>query len=275
MTTPGRFSKPLKIFGFLYFAFNFVIFVVICILAIYTTGKYRQFSPAWIYLLIPGIGMLSGHWICTGKYGWARSLVMAVSLVCSSAVLFIAFVAGPQMDELKAEKFKKMQADQKHLLDEHTERMFLGVYAEDINTVKEQLAKGVDVNALNKTKQTALHVTQNADIARLLIARGTNIHARDDMGMTPIFNKEVPIAGMLLDAGADIDAKSAEGNTLFLWYTYSGYLDGINFLVARGADVNACNADQHNAVDIAKHFHPNSDIIKYLQTLNIQDCKTP
>jgi hypothetical protein len=275
MTEPGRFTKPLKIFGFLYFSFNCLIFVVIAILAIYTTVKYRQFSPAWIYLLIPGIGILSGYWIRTGKYGWTRSLIIAVSLVCSSIFLFIAFVAGPQMDTLKAEKFKKMHADQNHPLDGPTKRMFFGVYAGDINIVKEQLAKGVDVNAINETRQTALHVTQNADIARFLIEAGANVHARDDMGMTPIFNKEVSIAGMLLEAKADIEARSAKGNTLFLWYTYSGYLDGIKFLVSKGADVNACNVDQHNALDIAEHFHANSETLTYLQTLNIQNCKAP
>jgi len=194
----GKLTKFLKILGSLYLIFNLIIFAAIFVQAISSSGKYMQFSPGWTFLFYPTIGMLSGYWIRTGKYGWARSLVIAVSLICSAALLFIVFVIDPQMKELEAEIFEKMQVEQQKLLDEKTARMFAGVYGSDINIVKEQLANGVAVNAINETQQTALHVTQNVEIARLLIERGANIHAKDDMGSTPIFNKEVAIAGILV-----------------------------------------------------------------------------
>jgi len=270
MVKQGRLSKCSNILGFIYFLFNFVLFTVILILAIFTTGKYLQFSPGWIFLTFPAIGMLSGYWIRTGKYGWWRSLIVAFSCLCSAVFLFIAFVGGPQMEKVKEEKFAKWQEVE---LAKNTKQMFDGVYSEDINMLKEQLEKGVDVNAVNETQSTALHITKDTDIARMLLERDANIHARDDAGMTPIFNKEVEIAGMLLDAGADINAKSTKGNTPFIWYTYSGYLEGIQFLVSRGAKINMCNSDNHNAVDIAKHFHPQTDILQYLMTLEITPCK--
>jgi hypothetical protein len=265
-------TKAFKIFGFLYFIFNFLIFIAIFILAIYTSVKYQQFSSGWMLVLLPSIGMLSGYWLRSGKYGWLRSVIIAVSFVFTLALLFIAFVSGPQLDKLKAEKFKQMHAEQENQLDESTDRLFLGVYGGDIEIVKQQLAKGVDVNATNETEDTALHVTQNAEIARLLIKHGANIHAKNDLGTTPIFNKDIEIAEILLDAGVDINSRTEKGNTLLMRYTYSGYLDGIKFLLERGADVNACNSDKQNALDIAEHFQPNTDTLRYLQSLHLKKC---
>ena len=265
-------SKFLKIFGSLYFALNCLILITIFILAIFTSGKYLQFSPGWIFLLFPGIGMLSGYWIRTGNFNWARSLIIAVSLLCSIVFLFIAFVAGPQLEKLEAENLAKWQNVQTIELDKKIKRMFFGVYGSDLIVVKEQLALGVDVNVVNETQQTALHVTQDTDIARLLLEHGADIHAQDDTGTTPIFNKEIEIAKLLLDAGVDINSRNERANTLLIRYTYAGYLEGIKFLVTRGADINSCNLDHHNAMDIAEHFHPDSDTREYLKTLNIQNC---
>jgi hypothetical protein len=273
MKKRDRFTRSIKIFGFLYFAFNFLIFIVLSILCTYTILKYQEVSMVWGYLLIPVLGMLSGYWIRTEKYGRTRSLIIVISLVCSSAFFYFAFVVGPQMDELKAEKFKKIHTENKRVLDEPTQRFFLGLYAGDINIVKEMLAKGVNVNSVNQTSQTPLHVTQNADIAKTLIAAGGNVSAVDDTGATPIFNKEVPIAGLLLDAGADIEARNENGNTPLLSYVYSGYLEGVKFLLSRGADINVCNADKHSALYIAKHFHPNTDLVRFLKKANVQACE--
>ncbi|MBW2710116.1 MAG: hypothetical protein JRD04_12830 [Deltaproteobacteria bacterium] len=268
----GNLSKFLKIFGLLYFLLNFIGFAALLVLAINAAGKYLSFSPGWVYLLSPAIGVLSGYWIYSGKFGWGRSLVIAFSLLCSAATLFIVFVAVPQVEHLNNEVKKQAAIVQKNQLDPNVERLFLGVYSGDIAIVTEQLNKDVDVNARNETRQTALHVTQNPDIARLLIEHGADIGAKNDSGAIPIFNKEVNIVKILLAAGTDINARDEEGNTLLIWYSYSGYLEGIQFLVKRGIDINACNTDRQNSLNIAEHFQPNTDTMTYLQTLNIQPC---
>ncbi|SHJ99326.1 hypothetical protein SAMN02745165_03710 [Malonomonas rubra DSM 5091] len=102
----------------------------------------------WGYLLIPVLGMLSGYWIRTEKYGRTRSLIIVISLICSSAFFYFAFVVGPQMDELKADKFQKTHAENKSMIGEPTQRLFLSSCAGDINIVKEILAKGVNFNSL-------------------------------------------------------------------------------------------------------------------------------
>jgi len=156
--------------------------------------------------------------------------------------------------------------------DEDVYQFFVSAYSSDIDLLSKQLAKGVDVNSINDTQQTALHLTQNTKFARLLIEHGANVNARNDFGQTPLFNKEVAMATLLLDAGADINAISDAGNTALLWYTYSGYLDGIKLLVSKGADINICNIDHNNAVNIAEHFHHDSELLKYLDKLHIAKC---
>lgn len=272
MTSSKKYKKILGTFGILYFFGNFVFFAAILFLAISTSRDSQQLLPSALLSLFPGIGMLSGYWIRAGKYGWARSIVIAASLIISTVFFYIAFVTGPQLDTLKAEKFAQRQKQKQTQLDEDTQRLFLGIYAGDISIVKEQLDKAVAVNVRNETRQTPLHITQETEIARLLIELGADVNATDDMGMTPIFNKEVAIAEMLLSAGADINHRNEKGNTPLILYTYAGYLEGITFLVERGADINICNTDKNNALVIAKHFHPESDVLKYLHSLDIQNC---
>ncbi len=265
--------KPLKIFAFIYASFNFIILAALLALCFGTSSHYQQLSYGWTLLSIPAIGILCSYWIGRGKFGRIQTLLMAVSFVCSATILYIAFVTGPQMKELKAEKLNKLQAKQHQPLNQEIERMFLGLYTDDAKIVKEQLNKGVDVNVRNETRQTPLHVTQNAAIAKLLIEMGADLYAKNNLGDTPIFNKEIQIAQILLDAGVDIDDRNEENNTLLIRYTYAGYLDGITYLVKRGADINICNSDKQNPMDIAEHFHPNTDTLKYLQTLDIKKCQ--
>lgn len=273
MTSSKKYKKILGIFGILYFFGNFVFFAAILFLAIATSRDSQQLFPSALLSLFPGIGMLSGYWIRAGKYGWARSFVIAISLVVTAVGLYIAFVTGPQLDTLKAEKFAKLQKQKQTQLDEDTQRLFLGIYSGDIGIVKEQLKKGVAVSVRNETRQTPLHITQDTEIARLLIELGADVNATDDMGMTPISNKEIEIATLLLAAGADVNARGEKGNTPFLWYSYSGYLDGLKLLVNSGADITACNDDNNNAFNIAEHFQPNTESFRYLSTLKIPACK--
>lgn len=144
--------------------------------------------------------------------------------------------------------------------------MFLALYVDDSETVRQQLEKGVNVNAKNDTGQTPLHVTQNKSIARMLILKGADVNAVDDVGMTPMFNKEADLLKILIDAGADISQRSNKGNTLLIWYSYSGYLEGIQYLVSLGSPVNAKNIDGQTAYDIAETFE-HFKLLDYLKSV--------
>ena len=57
----------------------------------------------------------------------------------------------------------------------------------DIDSVKDFLANGVGVDAVNEYKQTALHVAKTMEIAELLLSKGADINFKSNLD-TPLFN---------------------------------------------------------------------------------------
>ncbi len=157
-------------------------------------------------------------------------------------------------------------------LESETQKMFEALYVNDLKTVREQLNKGVSANAKNDVGQTPLHATQDLAILKLLISSGADVDSSDGDGRTPIFNKEIELIKVLIVAGADIHHRSNKGNTVLIWYSYSGYLEGIQYIVSLGADVNAINVDGQTAYDIAEHF-AHFKLLEYLMSIGAQPGK--
>ncbi len=67
-------------------------------------------------------------------------------------------------------------------LDALIERLFMGVYSDDLIIVTDQLDRGIAVNARNETWQTPLHEAQNQAVVSLLIARVADIMVLDATG---------------------------------------------------------------------------------------------
>ena len=150
--------------------------------------------------------------------------------------------------------------------DYHSDSVYLGrkeakllghVSSGDLAAVKKFLDRGGNVNLQDEPGMTPLHHAVNADwkgrnheMVKLLIDRGANVKAIDDTHHTPLHmasNKET--AELLIDAGADVNAKTgSEGETLLFsaaWgaaqgasKSYEMYLNLAKLLIAKGADVN-------------------------------------
>ena len=84
--------------------------------------------------------------------------------------------------------------------------------AEDGNleTVKQHLAAGTDVNAKNDRGSTPLHYADTKEIAELLIAKGANINLKNKNGSTPLHSAAL-----------------------------MGRKENVDLLIAKGANVNA------------------------------------
>lgn len=263
MSVKSKLPILIKIFGSVYFFLNCIIFVVMFVFAIQALIK-TDMSPGFVVFILPLIGILSGYWIWTAKYGWWRMLIIAVSLLLTLAIAFTAVFIAPKMEQHnknKSEGHKKVNN-----LDPEVKTLFLALYANDLKTVRRQLEKGVNASAKNDTGETPLHITQNKAIVKMLIQKGADVNAVDADNMTPIFNKEVEIAKILVEAGADIHLKSKKGNTPLIWYSYSGYMEGIQYLVSIGASVNIKNSDGHTAYDIAEEFGHHK-LLAYLKSI--------
>ena len=150
--------------------------------------------------------------------------------------------------------------------DPHVDSVYLGrdesnmlgdVSAGNIVAVKKFLDKGGNVNLQDEPGMTPLHHAVNSDwkgknrkMVKLLIDRGANVKAIDDTHHTPLHmtsNKET--AQLLIDAGADVNAKTRrEGKTLLFSAahgaaqghpkSYERYLDLAKLLITKGANVN-------------------------------------
>ena len=105
--------------------------------------------------------------------------------------------------------------------------------------------------------QQLLEACKNNDIvsAKLLVAKGANVNAKDKESRTPIFlwvedrtplnlacyYGNIDLAEFLIEKGADVNTKDNMGRTLLSWACYYENINLAKFLIEKGADVNATN----------------------------------
>jgi len=150
--------------------------------------------------------------------------------------------------------------------DYHQDSIYLGrkeakvlgyVNGGDIEAVKEFLDQGGNVNLQDEPGMTPLHHAVNSDykeshlgMIKLLIERGADANAIDDTHHTPLhMASNATIASLLIDAGADVNAKTKREGDILLFSaawgaaqgapkTHQMYLELTKLLLAKGADVN-------------------------------------
>lgn len=117
----------------------------------------------------------------------------------------------------------------------------------DVQAVRDELAKGIDVNSQATDGRTLLiHAlySDQVDVAKMLIAQGADVKKaveRDIMqGQTALhWARDAELVKMLLARGADVNAKDADGNTPLHVAAVKAPRDVVELLVAHGADRNA------------------------------------
>ena len=150
--------------------------------------------------------------------------------------------------------------------DYHEDSVYLGrkeaellgyVNSGNIRGVKDFLDKGGNVNLQDEPGMTPLHHAVNSDwkeshlgMIKLLIERGANVNAIDDIHHTPLhMASNATVAGLLIDAGADVNAKTQRTGETPLYAaarnaaqgaskSYDVYLNLTKILIAKGADPN-------------------------------------
>ncbi|KAL7956687.1 ankyrin repeat-containing domain protein [Trichoderma compactum] len=79
------------------------------------------------------------------------------------------------------------------------------------------------------------------DMVKLLLDQGANIEAKDDDGDTPLIsairigNGNAGVVKLLLDRGADVEVEDEYGNTPLQFAKRQGYEDVVKLLLDRGA----------------------------------------
>src|SRR5262245_52782913 len=117
----------------------------------------------------------------------------------------------------------------------------------DREAVKTLLKQAADVNAAQGDGMTALHwaaVKNDAELARTLLYAGANARAMTRIGnYTPLVlaaqSGNAAVIEPLLEAGSDVNTKTANGTTVLMLAAASGNTDAVKRLLDKGADLNA------------------------------------
>jgi ankyrin repeat protein len=100
----------------------------------------------------------------------------------------------------------------------------------------------------------------------LLLNNGSDIHARDELGNTPLMaaamNADAAVLELLLKAGADVNATNKAGATSLM--RAATFEDKARMLVAKGADVKARSRLDNTALILAARKVGNSGTVRLL-----------
>lgn len=129
------------------------------------------------------------------------------------------------------------------------EKLFDSVCDGNRREVMEALKAGADVNAKEDAElRTALHLAARENytlIAVILLERGADIEAKTNYGRTPlheaVYYGSTDVCELLLEYGADINAKDKKGFTPLHLAVGDGRDWLVELLLEHGADVHAKN----------------------------------
>ena len=140
----------------------------------------------------------------------------------------------------------------------------------DLDQLKGLIAKGTDINARDKEGNTPLMLaasTGHKAIADLLVAEGARIDAKNNKRNTALHGAaaagHTTVADLLIAKGAEINGKNEGGDTPLMLAALTGYRGVAELLIAKGADINASKEDGHTPLYIAS-LHGNTEVADLL-----------
>ncbi|MBN2581607.1 MAG: ankyrin repeat domain-containing protein [Planctomycetes bacterium] len=139
---------------------------------------------------------------------------------------------------------------------------FLAVHGGNISEVENMLGRHDDwVDTVNDEGAQPIHVAAmegKTKVAVMLLERGADIEAKHKNSWRPLCwaceRGHAPTAEMLLDRGAEIDARDRWGRTPLYWAATHGHKPVVELLIARKADVNAADENGSTPLHEAVRF---------------------
>lgn len=120
--------------------------------------------------------------------------------------------------------------------------MALACQQEDAKLLAILLEHGANPNGTDADGWPGLHLTKSEELARQLLDFHANVNSRVPGGTTPLHSmsfKSLPMARLLIERGAEVDARDADGRTPLIWAISSARAELVELLLQHGADVNA------------------------------------
>jgi ankyrin repeat protein len=158
-----------------------------------------------------------------------------------------------------------------------------------IELIEMLITYGCDVNEVNGWKGSALIqalIAGRQDIAQLLIRHGAQVNAANRQGETALHvacrRKDIPSITFLLENKANVDAKSSDGLTPLLDFTYDRVhpcnaatcetcdedIEILNLLLKAGADPNAVSNSRRNVIHYVT-MKPNARMLVFFAKLGV------
>jgi ankyrin repeat protein len=118
----------------------------------------------------------------------------------------------------------------------------------EVTAVGQLLQEGTPPNGAASGGWTALHRAAyggHRQIAQVLLDAGADLNAKDKQGFTPLhwavyesllLPEAQEVAKLLVVRGADVNARDREGSTPLFWALWVGNRNLADFLLAHGAD---------------------------------------
>jgi ankyrin repeat protein len=135
------------------------------------------------------------------------------------------------------------------------------VIRDDLSAVRILLTFGANPNILDDLGHTALHFVRSVGICKLLLDAKVDVHARNAYyGRTALHpyggrTREIKVVDMLIQAGIDVDARDADGETPLMNAIYYTLTPMAHRLLELGANVNATNwSNKYSPLHFAAEF---------------------
>ena len=130
------------------------------------------------------------------------------------------------------------------------------VHNDDPQVVKFLLSSGVDVNAKNEDEESAMTIAARhgkGENLKTLIEAGGTFDLKDEelndlLGAAVDNPNATQAIKILLNAGANPDAKDQDGTSIVMLAAKSGRADAVKLLIDHGADLNAVDNDGWTAL---------------------------
>ncbi|MBW2529302.1 MAG: ankyrin repeat domain-containing protein [Deltaproteobacteria bacterium] len=153
---------------------------------------------------------------------------------------------------------------------EREKRLMEAAMAGATDSVRELLDAGVDVDALDSCRRTALSHAAffgHVELVQLLLSRGANVDLANMQRRTPLIQAadqgHTAIVKLLLGAGAEVDRQGIFDQSALVVASWQGHVDAVRALLEAGADVALEDCTGHTALTLTA-TEPQPEVIRVL-----------